>query len=75
MLNDDAMSTSYGIILISLIYCQFGAIRERDFRYMVCKAYTFINSNLRQLTRELKKFYFSSGIIALSNGNFFGKKF
>ena len=40
------MSLNYDVIVIFLIYGQFGAIREPDSGSIVCKTYIFINSNL-----------------------------
>ena len=44
--DDDVMSTSCGVIVIFPIYGQFGAIRKPDSGRLVCKTYSFINSNL-----------------------------
>ena len=43
--NDD-MSANYDVIVIFPIYNQFGAIRKPDSGRIVCKTYSFINSNL-----------------------------
>ena len=40
------MSGNCDIIVIFLIYGQFGAIRKADSGYIVCKTYIFINNNL-----------------------------
>ena len=42
----DVMSENYDIIVIFLIFGQFGAIRRPDSRQRVCKSYVFSNSNL-----------------------------
>ena len=42
----DVMSTNFDVIIIFLIYGQFGAIRKLDSGCIVCKTYIFINSNL-----------------------------
>ena len=44
--EDGVMSANYDVIVIFLIYGQFGAIRKPDSACTVCKAYIFINSNL-----------------------------
>ena len=44
--DDDVMSENYDVIVIFLIYGQFGAIRKSNSRHIVCKNYIFINSNL-----------------------------
>ena len=44
--HNDVMSEKCDIIVIFLIYGQFGAIRKPDFGHIVCKTYIFINSNL-----------------------------
>ena len=40
------MSENCDVIVIFLIYGQFGAIWKRDSEHIVCKTYVFINSNL-----------------------------
>ena len=45
-IDDYVMSTNCDVIVIFPIYGQFGAIRKPDTRRIVCKSYTFINSNL-----------------------------
>ena len=40
------MLVNYNVIIIFVIYSQFGAIRKPDSRLMVCKTYIFIKSNL-----------------------------
>ena len=40
------MSANCGVIVIFLIYGQFGAIRKPDSGRIVSKIYIFINSNL-----------------------------
>ena len=40
------MSKNCEVIVIFLIYGQFGAIRMPDSGRLVCKTYIFINSNL-----------------------------
>ena len=44
--NDDVMSANCDVIVIYLIYGQFGAILNPDSGRMLCKTYNFINSNL-----------------------------
>ena len=39
------MSENYDLIVIFLIYGQFGAIRKPDFKRIVYKTYISINSN------------------------------
>ena len=41
--EDDAMSTNCDVIVIFLIYGQFGAIQKLDPRCKICKIYIFIN--------------------------------
>ena len=45
-LDDDVMSANCDVIVIFLIYDQFGAIRKPDSGCKICKTYIFINSNL-----------------------------
>ena len=40
------MSVNYDVIVIFLIYGQFGAIRKQDSGRIVCKIYIFINGNI-----------------------------
>ena len=40
------MSTNCDVIVVFPIYDQSGAIRKPDSGRIVCKAYSFINSNL-----------------------------
>ena len=42
----DVMSESCDVIVIFLIFGQFGAVRRPDSGHRVCKSYVFINSNL-----------------------------
>ena len=44
--DGDVMLVNYNVIIIFVIYSQFGAIRKPDSRLMVCKTYIFIKSNL-----------------------------
>ena len=44
--DNDFMSANCDVIVIFTIYGQFRAIRKVDSRYIVCKTYIFINSNL-----------------------------
>ena len=44
--GDDIMSADCDMIVVFLIYGQFGAIRKLDSGCIVCKTYIFINSNL-----------------------------
>ena len=46
MWQDKQMSENYDVIVIFLIYDQFGAIRKPDSGRIVYKTYIFINSNL-----------------------------
>ena len=43
--GDDVVSTNCEVIVVFLIYGQFGAIRKPDSRRIVCKTYIFIKSN------------------------------
>ena len=47
--DDDAMSANCDVIVIFLIYGQFGAIQKLDSRRIVCETYIFIKSNLLSL--------------------------
>ena len=44
--DDDVMPENCDVIVIFSIYDQFGAIWKPDSGRIVCKTYTFINSNL-----------------------------
>ena len=44
--NYDGMLENCEVIVIFLMFGQFGAIRKPDSRRMVCDFYFFINSNL-----------------------------
>ena len=44
--RDDVILGNCNVILIFLIYGQFGAIQKPDSECIVCKTYIFINSNL-----------------------------
>ena len=44
--HGDAMSENCDVIVIFLIYAQFGAIQKPDSRRRFSKTYVFINSNL-----------------------------
>ena len=44
--DDDIMLANCDVIVVFLIYGQFGAIQRLDSRRIVCKTYIFINSNL-----------------------------
>ena len=44
--DDDAIAVNYDVIIIFLIYRQFGEIQKPDSRRIVCKTYIFINRNL-----------------------------
>ena len=44
--DDDAMLTNCDVIVIFLIFGQFGAIQKPDSGRIVCKTYIFIKSNL-----------------------------
>ena len=45
-IDDDVMSANCNLIVMFLIYSQFGANGKPDSGYTVCKTYIFINSNL-----------------------------
>ena len=42
-INDDIMSENCKVIVIFLIYGQFGAVWKPDSKRIVCKSYIFIN--------------------------------
>ena len=44
--DNDAMLTNCDVIVIFLIFGQFGAIQKPDSGRIVCKTYIFIKSNL-----------------------------
>ena len=44
-IDDDVMSPNCDVIVLFLIYGQFGAIRKPDSGHIVCKTYIFIKSN------------------------------
>ena len=44
--DDDVISETFDVIVIFLIYGQFGAVWKPDPGRIVCKTYIFINSNL-----------------------------
>ena len=44
--GDNVMSANYDVILVFPIYSRFGVIRILDSGRIVCKTYSFINSNL-----------------------------
>ena len=44
--GDDVMLANCDVIVIFLIYGQFGANRKPDFGHIVYKTYIFINNNL-----------------------------
>ena len=44
--DDDVMLASCNVIVIFLIYGQFGAIQKPDSGRLACGTYIFINSNL-----------------------------
>ena len=44
--EDDVMSNNCNVIVIFLIYDQFGAIRKPNSGSIVCKTYIFINNNI-----------------------------
>ena len=44
--GDNVMSANYDVILVFPIYGRFGVIRILDSGRIVCKTYSFINSNL-----------------------------
>ena len=45
-IDDEVTSENCDVIVIFLIYSQFGAIRKPDSGRIVCKTYIVINSNL-----------------------------
>ena len=77
--GDDLISASCGAIVIFTIYGWFGAIWKPDSKCIVCKSYSFINSNLlsyilEKVEAELKNLLHSSCTIGLSKGSIFAKK-
>ena len=44
-IDDDVISANSDVIVIFLIYDQFGAIQKPDSACIFCKTYIFINSN------------------------------
>ena len=44
--DNDAISKNYDVIVIFLIYGQFGAMRKPNSGHMICKTLIFIKSNL-----------------------------
>ena len=44
--NDDVMPANSEVIVIFLIYSQFGAFQRPDSGRIVCKTYIFIKSNI-----------------------------
>ena len=55
--DNDVVSTNCDVIVIFLVYGQFGAIWKPNSGRIVCKTYIFINSNLfilQKLKLELK---------------------
>ena len=53
----DVMSENYDVMVIFLIFGQFGAIPRPDSGHRVCKVYVFCNRNfLQKLKTELKNF-------------------
>ena len=54
-IDDDVMSENCDVIVIFLVYSQFGAIRKLDTRRIVCKIYIFININLLSYKNRTKK--------------------
>ena len=44
--DNDATSKNYDVIVIFLIYGQFGATRKPNTGHMICKTFIFININL-----------------------------
>ena len=65
-IENDVMSKHCDVIIIFLVYDQFGAIRKPDSGFIVCKTYVFIYNNLLSYKR--------SHTIALSKGTIFGQK-
>ena len=45
-IDDDVISANSDVIVIFLIYDQFGAIQKPDSGRIYCKTYIFINSDL-----------------------------
>ena len=41
-LDDDTVLENCGVIVIFLIYCQFGAIWKQDSEHIVCETYIYI---------------------------------
>ena len=44
--DDNVMSQKCDVIVIFLIFIQFGAMRQPDSGRIICETYFFINSNL-----------------------------
>ena len=44
--DDDLMQENYDVFAIFSIYSKFGGIQNLDFGRILCKTYTFTNSNL-----------------------------
>ena len=69
ILNDGLILTDCNVIIIFLVYGQFGANQKPHSRPLFCKTYISINSNLlsySKLKTELKNLYHSSHTITLS---------
>ena len=77
-LDNDMMSINRDVIVIFLIYGQFGAIWKLVSRHMICKSDIFINSSsffLQYMNIELKDLQHSSHTIAFRKGTISYKKY
>ena len=54
-LDDGIMSENYDAIVIIPIVGQFGPIQNLGSGHIACKTYIFINSNLKNLTKNCKQ--------------------
>ena len=72
------MSANCYVIIVFLIYSQFGVIRKPGSVRIVCKTYIFINSNLlpyKNLKQNLKISNRTlTSIVALGKGTIFAQK-
>ena len=53
--DDDVMSENCDVIVIFLIYGQFGSILKPDSGHRFCKGYSFINNNFLSYKTRTKK--------------------
>ena len=82
-IDDDAMPTNFGVIVISPIYSQFWAIRKLDSGCIVCETYIFIKSKLlsyktenrtKRSQSQLTQYWFEQGAIFAQKWRFCSKK-